>query len=122
MCAQSIQNVSISVGSPDTVAKLASIATTYSTEHCLPQRVFRSPQTPNIIPYSTFKMALLCVLYILQDAQFISAGANSATEYIMEWDRETGPSWHDERVNALFISTLVELISTKDVSLKYIYM
>ena len=32
---------------------------------------------PNINPYSTYKMALLCVLCILQDAQFISAGANS---------------------------------------------
>ena len=39
--------------------------------------MFRCPQTPNINPYSTYKMALLCVLYILQDAQFISAGANS---------------------------------------------
>ena len=44
--------------------------------HCLPQRVFRSPQAPNINPYSTYKKALLCVLYILPDAQFISAGAN----------------------------------------------
>ena len=51
-------------------------------EQCLPQRVFRSPQMPIINPYySTYKMALLCVLYILQDAQFISAGAN----IIVEW-------------------------------------
>ena len=34
---------------------------------------------PNINPYSsTYKMALLCVLYILLDAQFILAGANTA--------------------------------------------
>ena len=46
-------------------------------DHCLPQGVFRCPQTPNINPYSTYKMALLCVLYILQDAQFLSAEANS---------------------------------------------
>ena len=38
------------------------------------QRVFR---TPNINPYSTYKMALLCVLCIFLDAQFISAGANT---------------------------------------------
>ena len=29
------------------------------------QRVFRSPQTPNINTYSLYNMALLCVLYIL---------------------------------------------------------
>ena len=54
--------------------------TALSLDHCLPQGVFRCPQTPNINPYSTYKMALLCVLYILQDAQFISAGANSALD------------------------------------------
>ena len=48
--------------------------------HCLPQRVSRSPQTPNINPYSTYKMALLSVLYILADAQFILAGANTGYE------------------------------------------
>ena len=44
---------------------------------CLPQRVSRSPQTPNINQYSTYKMALLSVLYIIEDAQFILAGANT---------------------------------------------
>ena len=34
-------------------------------EHSLPQRVFRSPQMPNINTYSAYKMALLCVLYII---------------------------------------------------------
>ena len=33
---------------------------------------------PNINPYSTYKMALLSVLYILADAQFILVGANTA--------------------------------------------
>ena len=41
------------------------------------QRVFKSPQTPNINTYSLYNMALLCVLYIILNAQFISAGANT---------------------------------------------
>ena len=49
----------------------------YNYVQCLLQWVFRSPQTPNINTYSTYKMALLCVLYILLDVKFISAGANS---------------------------------------------
>ena len=48
-----------------------------SCGHCLLQRVFMSPQTPNISPYSTYEMALLNILCILVDAQFISAGANT---------------------------------------------
>ena len=32
---------------------------------------------PNVITYGTCKMALLFVLYILLDAQFILAGANT---------------------------------------------
>ena len=42
----------------------------HSTMHLMhavfrsPQRVFRSSQTPNINPFSTYKMALLCVLYV----------------------------------------------------------
>ena len=51
----------------------------YNT-YCLPQRVSRSPPTSNIIPYSTYKMALLSVLYILVDAQFILAGANTGVQ------------------------------------------
>ena len=54
-----------------------SACTCHRMHHCLPQRVSRSPQTPNINPYSTYKMALLSVLYILADAQFILAGANT---------------------------------------------
>ena len=44
-------------------------------------RVLKSPQTPNTNPYSTYKMAPLCVLYILLDDQFILAGANTAWGY-----------------------------------------
>ena len=55
--------------------------------HCLLQRVFRSPQTPNINPYySAHKMALLYVLCILLDAQFI--GANTAL--VCYYDAATG--------------------------------
>ena len=46
-------------------------------DHCLPQEVFSHPQTPNINPYSTYKMARLCILYILLDAQFNQAGVNT---------------------------------------------
>ena len=38
--------------------------------------MFRGPQTHNII-YSMYKMDLVCVFYILLDAQFILAGANT---------------------------------------------
>ena len=50
--------------------------------HCLPQKVFKSPQTPITNPYNTYKMAPLCVLYTLLDTQFILAGANTADRYI----------------------------------------
>ena len=45
------------------------------------QRVSTRPQMPNINPYSTYKMALLSVLYILVDAYFILAGANTGLDY-----------------------------------------
>ena len=59
---------------------ICTMAETYhdmTHRHHTLQRVFVSPQMPNINPYSTYKMALLCVLYILQDTQFILAGANT---------------------------------------------
>ena len=45
-----------------------------SIVHCLLQRVFRSPQMPNINPCSTYKINICFVCII----QFISAGANTA--------------------------------------------
>ena len=46
-------------------------------KHRVLQRVFRSPRTPNINPHSKYKLALLCVLYILVGNQFISVRANT---------------------------------------------
>ena len=48
-----------------------------SHTHCLLQRVSRCPQTPRILPYSAYKIAVLCVLYIYLDAQLILPGANT---------------------------------------------
>ena len=134
---------------------------------CLPQRVFRSPQTPNIktynlyrssaLPtciihtpgrpvhlsgsnlslmfelvmfqrasdvsivvhiysYSTYKMALLCVLYILLDAQFISAGAN--TDYRWSTDKilyhtvmTCGDSHYIHTVVLLLLSNIFQELS-----------
>ena len=114
---------------------LATITTALNYKHmptcsvysvcCLLQRVSRSdsPQTPNINPYySTYKMALLCVSYILLDAQFSSASVYVCCRvgrhgYILYYSETTPQHKHTEKYQSHFLNSVVSLDSHVDVRL-----